>query len=38
MAKTGPNTVELPVKTTSRISFVNITSGIKDAVRVSGIA
>jgi secondary thiamine-phosphate synthase enzyme len=38
MAKKGPNTVELPVKTTSRISLVNITSGLRDAVRVSGIS
>ena len=38
MAKKGPKTVELPVKTVSRIAFVNITSGIKDVVRASGVA
>jgi len=37
MTKTGPRTVELSVKTTSRISLVNITSGINDAVRASGV-
>ena len=38
MARKGLGTVELPVKTTTRISLVDITSGIRDVVRSSGIA